>query len=176
MRNAIFLLGFILACCSSGTIKKEEISCNDTSCVGVYIGPEFINGDDIAHQFSNKICTEVGDQLKDLYLKGIYSKVDFSNISMTTEGMGTGEVSYQIEIPFIRVQSRCEAYTSFDHVGGWNHTPELEARKKQLRSALMIGDELDISSLKSTPEGLEEYWIQWRNKDVQADCEKIAME
>jgi hypothetical protein len=112
----------------------------------------------------------VGDKLKELYDKEQYSKVDFAGITMSTEGMGSGEVIYELKIPFLRVNSKCEAYTSFDHVGGWNHAPELQKRKKQLGSALLRGDKLDVSGLKRTGENLQEYWIQWRNKEKQSEC------
>jgi hypothetical protein len=36
----------------------------------------------------------------------------------------------------------------------------------------MINHKLDISELKTTPEGLQEYWIQWKNKVTQAMCEE----
>ena len=84
--------------------------------------------------------------------------------------MGTGNVKYKLKIPFIRVHSKCDSYTSFDHVGGWNHRPELKNRIKQLETALLKGDSLHISELKRTNEGLQEYWIQWRNKDIQSVC------
>ena len=80
-------------------------------------------------------------------------------------------VTYYLKIPFVRVAKKCDAYTSFDHVGGWNHTPALSQRKKQLKGALMNGQKLDISDLKITKEGLQEYWIQWKNKITQAECE-----
>lgn len=150
--------------------NDDNITCTDQQCHGVYIGKEFINGSDIAHQYSNKMSTAVGDQLKILYDSKKYSRVDFDKIVMTTEGMGSGRVEYYLEIPFIQVQTKCEAYTSFDHVGGWNHKPELSKRKTQLASALLPGDQLNLSKLKTTPEGLQEYWIQWRNKDKQKDC------
>ena len=111
----------------------NAIACSDKSCVGSYVGPEFVDRDDVAHQFSNQMSTLV--------------------------------------IPFISVSEACDAYTSFDHVGGWNHAPALSARKKQLSKVLLKGESLDISDLKTTSEGLQEYWIQWKNKDVQADCE-----
>ena len=85
--------------------------------------------------------------------------------------MGSGKVIYSLFIPFISVNSKCEAYTSFDHVGGWNHTPALNRRKKELENVTMKEHNLDISKLKKTPEGLQEYWIQWKNKKVQSDCE-----
>lgn len=89
---------------------------------------------------------------------------------MTTQGMGTGQVIYEVFIPFTYVKEKCNAYTSFDHVGGWNHTPALASRKKQLNKLLIEGEELNISKLKQTPEGLQEYWIQWKNNKLQIDC------
>lgn len=152
------------------TNQKNVITCNQNGCRGAYKGPEFIKSSDIAHQFSNKMSRKVGDKLKELYKANDFKKVDFSKISMSTIGMGSGEVIYKLSIPFISVKNKCEAYTSFDHVGGWNHSPELLRRKQALSAALMEGHKLDISDLKTTPEGLQEYWIQWKNKDVQADC------
>ena len=151
--------------------QRSKISCNDEGCSGRYKGPEFINGDDVAHQFSNKMSSAVGDALKEAYREGTYLKVDFTNIKMTTKGMGSGKVTYYLSIPFAEVNEKCEAFTSFDHVGGWNHTPALSRRKQELSKALMPGHELNISQLKTTPEGLEEYWIQWKNKTTQAECQ-----
>lgn len=168
----LFFLGFASAGNQSKNSEKGEssIECTDSSCIGTYEGPEFIDGADIAHQFSNTMSARVGDKLKALYANGRYSKVDFSKISMTTKGMGTGNVQYYLSIPFSRVAQKCAAYTSFDHVGGWGHPPALSSRKKQLAKALLPGEELDISALKTTPDGLQEYWIQWKNKRVQAEC------
>ena len=150
--------------------QKSEIQCFDDGCQGTYKGPEFINGSDIAHQFSNRMSQAVGDKLKELYNFKKYNKVDFLKINMTTKGMGSGQVIYQLSIPFIAVQDKCDAYTSFDHVGGWNHIPALSERKLQLKKALNEGHELNISDLKTTREGLQEYWIQWKNKKTQSDC------
>lgn len=167
----LFSLSVILLLCLSGLSSDNVITCTDKSCSGQYKGAEFMHGSDIAHQFSNKMSAKVGDQLKKLFKQGFYSKVDFDRIVMTTKGMGSGQVVYYLEIPFKRVDSECEAYTSFDHVGGWNHSPALEARKQQLQKALMPNHQLDISELKTTPEGLQEHWIQWENKVVQKMCE-----
>ncbi len=150
--------------------QKSEIQCFDNGCQGTYKGPEFLNGSDIAHQFSNKMSHAVGNKLKELYNSKKYNKVNFSEIDMTTKGMGSGHVIYHLSIPFIAVQEKCNAYTSFDHVGGWNHTPALSERKLQLKKVLMEGHELNISDLKTTREGLQEYWIQWKNKNTQSDC------
>ncbi len=173
MRNFIVItlsLATIILCCSL-SFESHTIECSANECQGQYQGPEFINGEDIAHQFSNKMSAAVGDQLKELFKAGKYSKVDFEGIVMTTKGMGSGSVIYYLKIPFTRVETQCEAYTSFDHVGGWNHAPALSARKKQLQSALITNQKLDISKLKTTPEGLQEHWIQWKNKITQAMCQ-----
>ena len=182
MKSFSSILLFILlassTCISNSNItaKKQEesheITCTDASCFGKYSGQEVIHGSDIAHQFSNKMSKAVGDKLKELYNTHKFSKVDFENIQMSTKGMGTGNVTYELVIPFARVSTKCAAYTSFDHSGGWNHYPAITKRKERLNKVLLSGDSLDISQLKTTPEGLQEFWIQWRNKDVQADCIK----
>jgi len=151
---------------------NNNVTCTNNECQGTYSGPEFVNRSDVAHQFSNTMSTAVGDKLKELYDVGQFSKVDFDKIEMTTDGMGSGQVEYKLKIPFMEVAEKCKAYTSFDHVGGWRHTPALEQRKKQLQKALLPGDVLDISDLKTTKEGLEEHWIQWRNKEKQKECVK----
>tara|TARA_R110002012_G_scaffold9716_2_gene44816 strand:- start:244734 stop:245258 length:525 start_codon:yes stop_codon:yes gene_type:complete len=151
--------------------ENNGIRCTDNGCSGSYTGAEFINGDDVAHQFSNTMSTAVGKKLKELYQGEKYRKVDFSSITMSTQGMGSGEVIYTLVIPFTTVNEPCDAYTSFDHVGGWNHTPALDRRKKELEEVTMTGHELEISKLKTTPEGLQEYWIQWKNKKTQVNCE-----
>lgn len=176
-RIAPLVLHFLFASVFSFMIhnaQKSDIICDVNGCHGVYQGPEFVNGSDIAHQFSNSMSKDVGVELKKLYDKGVYSKVDFSKIKMSTKGMGSGTVVYELDIPFMRVAEKCDAYTSFDHVGGWNHKPALNARKQQLSKVLLKGESLDISELKVTTEGLQEYWIQWKNKSVQADCESTS--
>lgn len=151
-------------------INEDVIQCSEKGCYGAYDGLEFVNGSDIAHQFSNKMSKSVGDKLKELYNERDYRKVDFSGINMTTKGMGSGQVIYTLSIPFISVNKKCDAYTSFDHVGGWSHIPALLKRKQELSKLLLQGEELDVSELKTTPEGLQEYWIQWKNKLTQTDC------
>jgi hypothetical protein len=158
-----------------GLIKEQKtlnkILCDNSGCKGTYIGPEFDANGDVAHQFSNKMSNSVGDKLKELFRNSEYSKVDLENIVMTTEGMDMrGDVKYSVSIPFIKVSNPCDAYTSFDHVGGWGHTPELDRRKSELSKLLLPNDEFDVSDIIETPEGLQEYWIQWRNKDLQSNC------
>lgn len=148
----------------------DSVQCTNSGCEGIYSGPEFVGSSDISHQFSNKMSGSVGNKLKELYSLGEYFKVDFSKIKMSTVGMGSGIVEYKLKIPFEKVKEKCNAYTSFDHVGGWNHKPALSRRKEELKDVLMKGHKLNISELKTTPEGLQEYWIQWKNKVVQSDC------
>ncbi len=175
----IYFITFFLISCQTDKKKnilantplKNGIECTEKGCAGTYSGAEFINGEDIAHQFSNEMSNLVGLKLKKLYQEKKYKKVDLNSIQMTTKGMGSGKVVYTLFIPFITVDSKCEAYTSFDHVGGWNHAPALNRRKKELENVTMKGHNLDISKLKKTPEGLQEYWIQWKNKNIQSDCE-----
>ena len=165
----VFYSFLVVGCVS--TEPKTVISCTDTFCEGTYTGPEFIYFSDVAHQFSNTMSTVVGDKLKELFKNKKYVKVDFSGIQMSTEGMNNfGDVEYRLYFPFESVANECQAYTSFDHVGGWDHAPELEMRKRALKKAVLPGEELEISALKTTKEGLQEYWIQWKNKEVQAAC------
>lgn len=167
----IFTFLLISNCCEQSAAQNNyNISCNDKGCKGSYKCPEFINGEDVAHQLSNKISAAVGDQLKELYYNKKYSKVNLTQIIMTTDGMGTGQVVYNLNIPFERVKDKCDSYTSFDHVVGWNHKPALQQRISQLENLPLDGTILKISKIKITKEGLQEYWIQWKNKDTQADC------
>jgi len=182
--HKLFWLSFLLLACTnqakedsqaapidhSKKIAEDSISCTEAGCNGTYQGPEFVKGADIAHQFSNKVSEKVGEQLKELYRAKQYSKVDFSKVKMSTKGMGSGYVIYQLYLPFKRVVNECDAYTSFDHSGGWNHKPAIQGRRSKLKKALLLGDSLNISQLKTTPEGLQEYWIQWKNQYLQIDC------
>lgn len=159
-----------------------EPTCTDAGCKGEYKGPQFLKSDssDVAHKYSNTMSNYVGIKLKELYNRGIYVKVDLKNIVMTADPVQYGENYNQthvtIDIPFIRVKNKCDAYTSFDHVGGWGHTHKinLSGRKSKLSSLLLPGETLDVSDLKMTHknvnESLNEYWIQWKNITTQSDC------
>lgn len=167
------------------TIKIPELKfhidtpiCDENGCRGSYSGPEFVDekyveslhltGTDIAHNFSNLMARCVGEQLKSLYEKGVYVQVDFTKIVMTTEGMRDGDdsVNYYLKIPFKKVKNKSQAMTGFDHSGGWGHTPAINERKAKLLNAdpaIVKNKKLYVSPLKKTPEGLEEYWIQWKH-------------
>ncbi len=154
---------------------------SDSAVSGLYRGVEFIhpkfiaqyqlNGTDVAHQYSNKICAYVGRQLKKMYLEGKYAKVDFSRIVLSTKGMGSGQnyVEYYVYIPFKRV-SKSQAMTAFDHCGGWGHPPEITQRKLDLKNGkarIVKNKRLWVSRKFKTKEGLEEYWIQWQHTKYQ---------
>lgn len=171
MKKIIFLL--IIASLLSfgnsvpGIISTEKnISINDTGCQGTYSGPEFINGSDVAHQFSNKMSRVVGDQLKVMYNRKKYVKVDLKKIVMTTKNMNNkGDVIYHLNIPFIPVKKACDATTSFDHRGGWGHKIKKESVLK------IFGKKKGLEFIElNTNEGLQEFWIQWRNSNKQSHC------
>jgi hypothetical protein len=168
MRDIIILIftGCILFGCASRSDCQETIVCTDSVCKGVYEGPEFIGSSDVAHQFSNHMSKSVGDKLKELYKDRKYSKVDLLNIKMTTKDMNQiGNVIYTLEIPFIPVKDSCDAFTSFDHRGGWGHKRDSLDVVREFRNV----DNLKIIEL-STPEGLQEFWAQWRHKSYQIKC------
>ncbi len=156
-------------------IKKDLIIvCTDSFCSVNYSGPEFTihKGEiiDTAHRMSNLISGEVGKKLKRLFDKKKYTKVDLKKIRMTSiDKNNLGSVKLEIFIPFKRVKNPCEARTGFDHSGGWDHDPEIDLRKQQLLG-IAVCEELEISPLIKTPENFQEYWIQWKHKDFQANC------
>jgi hypothetical protein len=173
--NIVTLLIVIQLSCANtqspsdkSTYKAEKIviTCTDTACYGTYTGPEFVNGSDVAHQFSNKIAAAVGDKLKELYIAKKYAKVNLKGIQMSTKGMDhRGDVVYTLHIPLVLAKDSCKASTSFDHRGGWCHTPNKEKVLKQFKAV----KGLDYV-FTSTPEGLTEYWLQWKSKDLQGNC------
>ena len=109
---------------------------------------------------------KVGHFLKKSYQNGTFLKVDLKHILMTTQDMDNkGDVTYHLNIPFVRVSDSCQAATAFDHRGGWNH----EITKNQALSPFKLKRHLDYIELK-TPEGLQEFWIQWQHNQFQKGC------
>ena len=166
--------------------NSEPPICSNTGCKGTYTGPEFETGNDIAHDYSNVITKSVAAKLKELYKSGDYVKVNFDGIKLSTKGMGTGNVVYEVEIPFESVNNKCDARTGFAHVGGWGHPgagvnkrkDELfndttkDSTGKSVRTNPVVGtiNDMEFSKKTSTPEGLVEYWIQWKHSSLQSDC------
>lgn len=162
----ILMIGFSSFLATSQTDKNYTITCTGNGCKGTYNGPEFTNGADVAHQFSNHMSNKVGKQLKALYDKGIYVQVNLANIKMTTKNMDNrGNVIYSLDIPFVKVNTACDAFTAFDHRGGWGH----QIKKESVVTHFKNQDNLKMIEL-TTSEGLQEFWIQWRHKTKQAHC------
>lgn len=166
MMRISILIGLTLVLIGCFKAQNNKINCSDTGCKGVYSGPEFVNGSDVAHQFSNHMSAKVGDKLKALYANGKYVKVDLEKIIMTTKGMDNrGNVVYVLEVPFIQVLDSCDAFTAFDHRGGWGH----KITKLSVENTFKNKSNLTIAEI-NTPEGLQEFWIQWRHRDWQMNC------
>ena len=53
------------------------VNCTDSSCVGIYDGPEFIGDIDTAHRLSNLVSNKVGVKLKELYKKNFQQQLEF---------------------------------------------------------------------------------------------------
>jgi len=165
----LFLIITLSAC--SNDEPCSTITCNEFGCIGTYTGPEFDYSKpkgkkDIAHQFSNKIADRVGNELKQLYRQNKFSKVDLENISMSTQDMnGAGNVIYKIHIPFVQVTDSCDAFTAFDHRGGWNHI----IKERGVRKEFVNKKDVQLIE-KKTKEGLQEFWIQFKHKDYQSRC------
>lgn len=181
------LLTILLSCFSgekkaqASTIQAEQetesvaqiysVTCSDSGCYGVYSGPEFdrskpIIEQDVAHRLSNEMAKCVGEELKRLYRQKKYVKVDLKNISMSTKDMdGLDDVVYEVNIPFIEVPNACDAFTAFDHRGGWGHSKKERGVRKE------FAKEKDVRIIeKSTEEGLQEFWLQYKHKDYLFDC------
>ncbi|MEY2924995.1 MAG: hypothetical protein RLZZ337_1543 [Bacteroidota bacterium] len=176
LKVILFIVFIVLSCTPNKSTKQTsdatkpqiELQCDSKGCRGVYNGPEFINGEDVAHQFSNKMAAAVGDKLKALYKKREYLKVDLTGIKMSTFGMDNrADVVYELSIPFKSVADSCQAYTSFDHRGGWGHKPNLETVLSEFRNK----EKLEYIYL-TTHEGLTEYWLQWQNENFQKPCKE----
>ncbi|MFT5620025.1 MAG: hypothetical protein ACI860_001743 [Chitinophagales bacterium] len=151
---------------AQASVKAYTIECSNNSCYGTYKGKEFINAQDVAHQFSKHRANKVGDHLKSLFKKGYYVRIDLKHVKMSTLNMGNkGDVIYKLVIPFEKVDKPCEARTSFDHRGGWGH----QITKESVLNTFGKLNGLELSE-KNTQEGLQEFWIQWRHSGTQVGC------
>ena len=154
----------------------DSIRISDKGLTGYFKGPEYNEEGDIAHQFSNKVAECVGAYLKQRYLKNVYLKVDLAVVTIKTEGLNqVDSVYYAIEMPFKRV-AKCDAFTGIEHCGSWNYQPRilLNKRFKELREGLSERCSVGNSAYQfyKNEEGFQEYWIQFKHKDYQADCVK----
>lgn len=157
---------------------KIKISISTSGFNGSYRGLEFSNEGplderDVAHRFSNKIADTIGYFLKQQNLKGIFLKVDFKNTQIRTSGLDLEKhVVYTVSMPFLKTK-KCEGYTGIEHCGSWTDEANLElrARMQELQKSLKtisVGKP-DVHFFK-TPEMFQEYWIQFKHKEYQADC------
>jgi len=156
--------------------KYDSICISDKGLTGYFKGPEYNEAGDIAHQFSNTVANRVGEYLKDRYSKKCYLKVDLDGIKIITKGLNQADsVYYAIEMPFKRV-AKCDAFTGIEHCGSWNYQPRmiLNKRFKELKEGLSERCSVGNSAYKfyKTEEGFQEYWIQFKHKNYQSDCNK----
>ena len=140
---------------------------------GSFKGPEFDERGDVAHQFSNAIANEVGQFLKTSFLKKTYLKIDLAAIKISTKGLDQEDsVEYTVKMPFKRVE-RCAAFTGVEHCGSWNYEPKLFLNKRY-KNQIDLLKKISIGNMEfefyETPEGFQEYWIQFHHKDYQANC------
>ena len=75
-------------------------------------------------------------------------------------------------MPFVKVK-KCDAFTGIVHCGTWVNQKSsiLDIRvKEQLRNLkrISVGD-VNQGYFK-TPEGYKEYWIQFKHKKYQSNC------
>ena len=148
---------------------------SDKGFYGKYVGVEFDENGDVAHQFSNKVTRVVGKFLKESYSHGKYYKIDFTRTKITTKGLDLkGRVEFIIYMPFIKVEE-CESFTGLVHCGTWVNqkssilTIRLEDQLKKL-TKISVG--LPNQGYFKTPEGYKEYWIQFKHKNYQTKCKK----
>lgn len=73
------LLSLMLTICI-GKAQTSNLNCNDKQCAGSYEGPEFIDGSDVAHQFSNEMASEVGVKQKHFIKKVNTEKLTFRTL------------------------------------------------------------------------------------------------
>lgn len=151
-----------------------SIFLTDSLAVGVYEGPEFINGQDIAHQLSNAMANEIGAFLKQSFQQKKYLKIDFKNSKVLTETpyvlgeFPDSSVRYSIVFPLIQVASANQSFTGIEHRGSWIGKiteKDFKQWRKRMRESLVNGK--DEWHLFKTKEGFAEYWLQFQHKDFE---------
>ncbi len=136
-----------------------------------YKGPDFVNGNDIAHQLSNFVADTLGKYLKAEYRKGQFKKIDFDKTIIKTLKNHPDSVFYTINMPFKNVSS-CEAYTCIDHRGSWvNNKRKTDNDLKEFVLSIQTSpNHKEEIKLFKTNSGLYEYWVQFRSTDLQKKC------
>lgn len=194
----LFCMAVLIACKTDRTKKEDEknkreiqlkrekpdsIRIDKTGLYGIYRGVEFsdtgdISRRDVAHQFSNRVADTLGKYLKAQFKAGNYLSIDFQKTKITTAGMDLKDsVVYCITMVF-KSEKKCDASTGIEHCGSWSQSEItsryfLKKRLVELKKSLQkisIGKP-DVHFYK-TAEKFQEYWIQFKHKDYQGDCEK----
>lgn len=194
----LFCMAVLIACKTDRTKKQDEknkreiqlkrekpdsIRIDKTGLYGIYRGVEFsdtgdISRRDVAHQFSNRVADTLGKYLKAQFKAGNYLSIDFQKTKITTAGMDLKDsVVYCITMVF-KSEKKCDASTGIEHCGSWSQSEItsryfLKKRLVELKKSLQkisIGKP-DVHFYK-TAEKFQEYWIQFKHKDYQGDCEK----
>lgn len=154
-------------------IIKESIkttSISNKGFYGKYVGVEFNENGDVAHQFSNKVTRIIGKFLKESYSRGEYLKIDFKNTKITTKGLNLkGNVEFVIYMPFIKVKKH-NSFTGLIHCGTWVNQKSviLDGRiKVQLHKLKRLSVGSTDQGYFKTPEGYKEYWVQFKHKKYQ---------
>jgi hypothetical protein len=154
--------------------KYDSIRISDTGLIGYFKGPEFDEDGDIGHQFSNTVAKIVGQYLKEAYTNERYLKVNFNKLKITTKGLDQKDsVHYIMEMPFLKV-SKCKAFTGIEHCGSWNDQPMIILDERMTELTTNLKSKYSVGKMEQkfirTPEGLVEYWIQFKHKDYQKTC------
>jgi hypothetical protein len=136
-----------------------------------YKGPDFVNGDDIAHQLSNFVADTLGKFLKSEYRKGRFKKIDFEQTIIQTKKNHDDSVYYTIKMPFLNVTA-CESFTCIDHRGSWvlNKRKTDSDLKEFLFSIQTTPNHKEDVKLFQTESGLYEYWVQFKSTELQKNC------
>jgi hypothetical protein len=182
----VFALFGLLICSCNG--QTESIKLNSTLKVvskksvyysritsdqffASYKGPDFQNGEDIAHQLSNFVADTLGKHLKSEFNKNQFKKIDFENTKIETLKYHPDSVYYTIQMPLISV-SRCDAYTCIDHRGSWaSWTKKTDSDlQKFITKISCYPNHKEEIKLFRTEFGLYEYWVQFRHPILQSDC------
>ena len=182
----IFTLFISITSCFSRNVTKNSfikyLSNNETinttsisskGFYGKYMGVEFNQNGDVAHQFSNKVTKIIGKYLKESYSRGEYLKIDLKNTKIKTTDLDLkGNVKFIIYMPFIKV-NKCDAFTGLIHCGTWVNQKSviLDNRiETQLRKLKSISIGKPDQGYFKTPEGYKEYWVQFKHKKYQTNC------
>lgn len=136
-----------------------------------YTGPDFLNGEDIAHQLSNFVADTLGKYLKAEFKKGNFKKIDLEKTKIETNKNHPDSVYYTIYMPLSSV-TKCEAFTCIDHRGSWvrNIKKTDNDLHEFITSISKSTNHKEEIKLFQTSSGYYEYWVQFRHPILQENC------